>query len=362
MTSPAVDHHVTPPASLPEEPAASLPEEPEASLPEADRASASVGGGPARRGGRPLSERAFLLFLLGPGVVLMCCVVLYPLIRSLVSAFFDESLLTPGRTFVGLDNVMAVLANEFGPLVWQTLIFTVGATVFPFVIGLALALVLNQSFRGQQFLRGLFLIPWLIPGVVVSFLWMWIFDANYGVLNGILVSVGAIDQPFAWLFSTETARAALIVAKTWNSFPWIMVMLLAGLQTVPTELHEAAAMDGAGPIRRFFAVTWPHISGVAGLVILLEFIWNFQHFDMIFVLTGGGPAGTTSTFATEVYDTAFKGFDLGRAGALGLLWMLMLSVLVVAYVWLSERGERAERGGRGARRPVLRTRRKDAGR
>jgi multiple sugar transport system permease protein len=293
-----------------------------------------------RTRGTPLSERTFLAFLLLPGVVLLCAIVLYPLIRSLISAFFDENLLYPGMTFVGLQNIIAVLTTEFGPLLTQTLIFTVGATVAPFVIGLALALVLNQTFRGQRFLRGAFLIPWLIPGVVVSFLWMWIFDANYGVLNGILLSIGAIDSPIAWLFQTDTARVALIVAKTWNTFPWIMVMLLAALQTVPSELHEAAAMDGAGTVRRFFTVTWPHIRGVAGLVVLLEFIWNFQHFDTIFVLTGGGPAGTTNTFATEVYDTAFKGYDLGHAGALGILWMALLTVLVVVYVWLSERGEK----------------------
>ena len=296
-----------------------------------------------RKRGAPLSERAFLTFLLLPGVVLLCAIVLYPLIRSLVSAFFDESLLYPGMTFVGLENILAVLTDDFGRLVQQTLIFTVGATIAPFLIGLALALVLNQRFPGQRFLRGAFLIPWLIPGVVVSFLWMWIFDANYGVLNGMLITLGAIDSPVAWLFQTDTARAALIVAKTWNTFPWIMVMMLAALQTVPNELHEAAAMDGAGTIRRFFAVTWPHIRGVAGLVILLEFIWNFQHFDTIFVLTGGGPAGTTSTFATEVYDTAFKGYDLGHAGALGILWMALLTVLVVLYVWLSERGEKGAR-------------------
>lgn len=296
-----------------------------------------------RNRGAPLSERTFLTFLLLPGVVLLCAIVLYPLIRSLLSAFFDESLLYPGMTFAGLDNILAVLTDDFGRLVQQTLIFTLGATIAPFLIGLALALVLNQRFPGQRFLRGAFLIPWLIPGVVVSFLWMWIFDANYGVLNGLLITLGAIDSPVAWLFQTDTARAALIIAKTWNTFPWIMVMLLAALQTVPTELHEAAAMDGAGTVRRFFAVTWPHIRGVAGLVILLEFIWNFQHFDTIFVLTGGGPAGTTATFATEVYDTAFKGYDLGHAGALGIVWMALLTVLVVLYVWLSERGEKGVR-------------------
>ncbi|MFE4727725.1 carbohydrate ABC transporter permease [Microbacterium sp. NPDC056736] len=293
-----------------------------------------------RTRGTPLSDRAFLAFLLLPGIVLLCTIVLYPLIRSLISGFFDENLLYPGMTFVGLDNIVQVLTTEFGPLLVQTLIFTVGATVAPFVLGLALALVLNQSFPGQRFLRGAFLIPWLIPGVVVSFLWMWIFDANYGVLNGMLMSLGAIDSPIAWLFQTDTARVALIVAKTWNTFPWIMVMLLAALQTVPAELHEAAAMDGAGTVRRFFTVTWPHIRGVAGLVVLLEFIWNFQHFDTIFVLTGGGPAGTTNTFATEVYDTAFRGYDLGHAGALGIVWMALLTVLVVVYVWLSERGEK----------------------
>ena len=295
------------------------------------------------RRGAALGERTFLTFLLLPGVVLLAVIVLYPLIRSLASAFFDESLLYPGMTFVGFENIVAVLNDEFAPLLWQTMIFTVGATVLPFLIGLALALVLNQSFPGQRFLRGAFLIPWLIPGVVVSFLWMWIFDANYGVLNGILISLGAIDSPVAWLFSTDSARAALIIAKTWNTFPWIMVMLLAALQTVPGELHEAAAMDGAGTVRRFFTVTWPHIRGVAGLVILLEFIWNFQHFDTIFVLTGGGPAGTTQTFATEVYDTAFKGYDLGNAGALGIVWMALLTVLVVVYVWLSERSDKEVR-------------------
>lgn len=289
--------------------------------------------------GNKLGDHVFGVLLTLPGLALLGAVVLYPLVAALVTAFFKQNLLTPGRTFVGLANLRAVLGDDFLRLLKQTLEFTLGSTVASFVVGFALALALNTRLRGTRVLRGVFLIPWLIPGVVVSFLWMWIFNANYGVLNGLLEGLGLIDSPQAWLAKPGTAMLAVVVAKTWQSFPWMMVMLLAGLQTVPHELHEAAEIDGAGTVRRFFAITVPHLRGIIGLVLLLEFIWNFQHFDIIYVLTGGGPAGTTQTFATAVYETAFRGFDLGKAGALGLLWMVLLMVLVVFYVRSAERGE-----------------------
>ena len=288
--------------------------------------------------GRRPSDVGFAWLLVAPGLALILAIVLYPLLRSLYNAFFKVSLVTPGRQFVGLANIRTVLSGNFAGLLGQTMIYTLGATVCAFGVGLALALALNQKMRGGNVLRGILLIPWLIPSVVVSFLWMWIFDANYGVLNGVLQWLGVIPQPHAWLFATGTARAALIVAKTWNSFPWIMVMLLAALQTVPVDLHEAAHLDGANVIQRFLNVTWPHIRPVAAMVALMESIWNIQHFDTIFVLTGGGPAGTTDTFATKVYDMAFRGWNLGTAGALGLLWMAILLVLVIIYVQVSERG------------------------
>lgn len=288
---------------------------------------------------RRLTDGQFALLLLLPGGALLLGVVLYPLVAALVTAFFEQSLVVPGRTFVGLANIVDVLTGDFPRLLWQTLVFTVGTTIFPFVIGFALALALNTRIRGAKVLRGLMLIPWLVPGVVVSFLWMWIFNANYGVLNAFLETVGLIDGPVAWLAQPGTAMTAVVVAKTWQSFPWMMVMLLAGLQTVPRELHEAAEMDGAGTVRRFFSITLPQVKGIVGLVLLLELIWNFQHFDIIYVLTGGGPAGSTQTFATAVYETAFHGFDLGHAGALGLLWMVLLMGLVVVYIRFSEKGE-----------------------
>lgn len=289
---------------------------------------------------RGLSDGMFALLLTAPGLALLAAVVVYPLITALITAFFKQSLVEPGREFVGFQNIVDILTGDFFPLLQQTLVFTIGTTVAPFVVGFGLALALNSRIRGAKVMRGLMLIPWLIPGVVVSFLWMWIFNANYGVLNAVLQGIGLIDEPQAWLANPTTAMVAVIVAKTWQSFPWMMVMLLAGLQTVPIELHEAAEIDGAGTIRRFFSITVPQMRGIIGLVLLLEFIWNFQHFDIIYVLTGGGPAGSTQTFATAVYETAFDGFDLGHAGALGLLWMILLMGLVVVYVRMSEKGEK----------------------
>jgi multiple sugar transport system permease protein len=283
------------------------------------------------RAGR-LTNGQFAWLLMLPALALFLAIIAYPLISSVVTGFFEQSLVRPGRAFTGLANFADVLGGDFWPVLRNTLVFTAGATIVPFLIGYALALALNAGIRGSGLMRGLFLFPWVIPGVVVSFLWLWIFNANYGVLNGVLLRLGILDAPVSWLGEPATAMIAVIVTKSWASFPWIMVMLLAGLQTMPKELHEAASVDGAGAIRRFISVTLPHMKGIASIVVLLEFIWNFQHFDTIYVLTGGGPAGATETFAVAVYDTAFKGFDLGHATALGGLWMLLLLVLVAFYL------------------------------
>lgn len=290
-----------------------------------------------RGSGDRLSNGMVGFLLTVPALLLLAGVVCYPLISGLVTSLFKQSLVLPGRSFVGLDNFRSVLAGDFWPTLGHTLVFTVATTAASFLLGFGLALALDVGLRGRSVLRGLFLFPWVLPSVVVSFLWLWIFNANYGVLNGVLMKLHLIGDPIAWLGQPGTAMLAVIVAKTWNSFPWMMVMLLAGLQTVPRDLHEVAALDGAGAVRRFRAVTLPHLRPMIGMVLLLEMIWNFQHFDTIYVMTGGGPAGATTTFAVSVYDTAFKGFDLGSAGAIGALWMLILSILVVGYVWLSER-------------------------
>ena len=281
---------------------------------------------------RRLTDTHVALLLLAPAMTLLFTVILYPLLNSMYIGLLDKSLITGGDEFVGLENIVDVLASNFLPILLNTLVFAIGATVLPFLIGFGVALVLNGPIRGRGFWRGAFLLPWLVPSVIVSFLWLWIFNANYGVLNGILRNLGLIDSNIAWLSSGASAMTAVIIAKTWQTFPWIAIMILAALQTIPPELYEAASIAGANRRQLFRYVTLPHLRGVSSIVILLSLIWNFQHFETIYVMTQGGPAKATTTFSVAVYQTAFQAFDLGRAGALGILWMVLLSLVVVVYL------------------------------
>ena len=281
---------------------------------------------------RRLTDTHVALLLLAPAMTLLFTVILYPLLNSMYIGLLDKSLITGGDEFVGLDNIIDVLTSNFLPILLNTLVFAIGATVLPFLIGFGVALVLNGPIRGRGFWRGAFLLPWLVPSVIVSFLWLWIFNANYGVLNGILRNLGLIDSNIAWLSNGASAMTAVIIAKTWQTFPWIAIMILAALQTIPPDLYEAASIAGANRWQLFRYVTMPHLRGVSSIVILLSLIWNFQHFETIYVMTQGGPAKATTTFSVAVYQTAFQAFDLGRAGALGILWMVLLSLVVVVYL------------------------------
>lgn len=254
-------------------------------------------------------------------------------------SFFDRSLVRPGSDFVGLENFRVVWEDDFLKIFWTTMKFSVGSTLLPFLLALAVALTLNMPIKGRGFLRSALIVPWIMPAVVVSFLWAWMLNANFGLFNGILRSLGMISASITFLGHPNLAMLSIVMAKTWTTFPWMAVMLLAGLQTVPSDLREAARVDGAGGWTTFRYVVLPHLRPIIGVVLLLEFIWNFQHFDIIYVLTGGGPAGTTRTFSVAVFQQAFEAFDLGRAAALGSMWMLILAVLIVVYVRMAERDQ-----------------------
>lgn len=279
-----------------------------------------------------LQDTHVAILLVLPALALLFGIIIYPLLNSMYIGLLDKSLVYGGDDFVGLKNIQSVLKSDFLPILSNTLVFAVAATILPFIIGFIVALVLNASNRAQGILRGAFLLPWLVPSVIASFLWLWIFNANYGVLNGILRNLGLIHQNVNWLSTGSSAMAAVLIAKTWQTFPWIAIMILAGLQTIPGELLEAAAIDGANRLNRFRKVTLPHLRSIISVVLLLSLIWNFQHFETIYVMTRGGPAKATTTFSVAVYQTAFQAFDLGKAGALGILWMVLLSLVVVVYL------------------------------
>ncbi|MCI4061332.1 sugar ABC transporter permease [Micromonospora sp. R77] len=293
---------------------------------------------PVPRSPRALSNGVVAVLLLLPGLGLLGLVSVYPLIASFLTSLSNESLVQPGRTFAGWANYAAVLDSGFVDTVWTTLVFTTGATLTPFVVGLALALLLDMRIPGRNALRGLMLLPWVIPGVVVSFLWSWIFNSNYGLLNQVLGSLG-LPADHSWTGDVSTAMLTVIVAKTWTTFPWVMVTLLAALKSVPLEMLEAAQIDGATRWQRTWRVKLPQVRGVMLVVGMLEIIYNFQHFDIIYVLTGGGPGKATSTLAIRIYDEAFRGFDLGRAAALGFCGLVLLAALFTVYRWLDRRVE-----------------------
>lgn len=300
----------------------------------------------SRSGGRRSSRikhRAFPFLLVAPTLVLFLAVVAYPFVQSLLYGLFDESLLDTGEgQFVGLANIADLLSSgEFWSVVGNTLVFVGGSTFGAFAVALAVALALNSKIRARAAWRSALLVPWLLPGVVVAFLWRWIFDANYGLANGVLDWV-SID-PVNWLDSPRFAMAAVIVAKIWHSFPWMAILILAALQGVPAEVYDAAAIDGATGWKQQVHVVLPQIRPAIALTLLLETIWGLQHFELPYVMTGGGPVGATTTLSVDLYQSAFHRFDLGLAGAIGILWTVLMAVVVAIYLFYSARQEREAR-------------------
>ena len=203
---------------------------------------------PAPRSGRRSTlgakDRTFGFMIALPAVLLFLVIAIFPLVSSIGTSLYNQSLLRPERTFVGLDNY-GLIWDEFVARLGTTLVFASLSTVFPLVLGVALAMLLNARMRGRTILRGALMLPWLLPGVVVSFLWAWIFNDSYGVVNHVLEILG--QPPISMLGNPVGAMAAVVIAKTWHSFPWIMVVALAVLQTLPSEQIEAATIDGATP-------------------------------------------------------------------------------------------------------------------
>ena len=305
------------------------------SLPPAGRAGALPVSVHARRGGLKSGESRFGLLLLLPAILAFALVVAMPFARALLLSLYRYTIDMSEPAFVGLANFAAVFASESirGSFV-TTLIYVVLATTFSIVLGLAWALILNQPFRGRGVLRSVSLLPWIMPSTVTAFLWGWIFNSRYGVLNAVALELGLIDYPTAWLSTSAGAMAAIVITKVWLSIPLFMAFFLAGLQNLDREQLEAARVDGAGNHAILFDHVLPHLRPVLLVVVVLGIIGNLQQFDTIYALTGGGPVRATAVLSIEVYKRAFEQWDIGMAATVGVLWVA--TILPPAYFYLRQ--------------------------
>lgn len=294
------------------------------------------------RGGRPrtswrrVRERGFPYALLSAPTLLVLGLIAYPVVLVVEMSLRDGramNITAIGQEPWSIGNYIDVLTDgDTYHSLWVTALYTIISTFVSLLIGLGTALLLNREMPARRLLRTLILLPWAVPGVVASAVFLFMLDGSYGVVNWILRSVGLAEHGPQWYFDPSTALAAVIAPTVWKGFPFFTLILLAALQAIPGELYEAARVDGASTVSQFRYITWPAIRGTTVLGIILTGLWTFHSFDLIYPLTGGGPDGATETWAIRIYTEAFSFFHPGSASALGIL-SVVLALVVVASVF-----------------------------
>lgn len=271
--------------------------------------------------------------LIAPTVLIFCAVILYPLVSAIYLSLFSIYTPTLDGNWVGLDNYQALLASgRFWNALANTVIWTVGTLVLQIVCGVGVALLLNQSIVFRALARSLILFPYFLSTVVAVLVWRWLFNDLYGILNHMMLLTGIVDMPVNWLGAMPNAMISIIVVGAWKYFPFVVIAVLARLQTIPDPLYEAARIDGAGPVARFFDVTLPQLREVLTVIILLRAIWDFKEFDLIFLMTGGGPINSTQTLPLVVYQEAFGLNQMGMAAAYAVTMMAVMLGFMLIYL------------------------------
>jgi multiple sugar transport system permease protein len=278
--------------------------------------------------------------LIAPAVLIFCAVIVYPLVSAVYLSLFKIFTPTLQGGFVGLSNYAQLLASgEFWKALRVTLTWTVLTLALQIVFGVLAALMLHQNMVFRALARSLILFPYFVSTVVAVLVWRWLFNDLYGILNHAMIMAGLIGRPLDWLGSMPNAMISIILVGAWKYFPFVVIAVLARLQSIPDALYEAAKIDGAGPVARFFDVTLPQLREVLIVVILLRAIWDFKEFDLIYLLTGGGPVTSTQTLPLMVYAEAFGQNDMGKASAVAVAMMLVMLVFMTLYLWRAGRME-----------------------
>jgi multiple sugar transport system permease protein len=275
--------------------------------------------------------------LLTPAVLILLGLVLYPFCYAIWLGFTDKTIGSPGR-FVGLANFRYVLAwPQFSAALVNTAVFTVSAVAIKFVLGMGVAVVLNQKIRGRNFFRAFLLLPWVMPAFVVYLVWRWLYDPLSGLINYALLDLGLVSSPIAFLSQRSTAMASVVVAHVWRAFPFFAISFLAGMQTISQELYDSAEVDGASRWQQFRYITVPSLYHIIGVVLMLSTIWTANAFEPIYLLTGGGPSDATVVYTLLAYLMGMVNLRLGEAAAVSTLFLPLLLGLILVVTALLQR-------------------------
>jgi multiple sugar transport system permease protein len=268
-----------------------------------------------------------LVFAL-PALIVLFMLIAYPVFYTgWLSVTNDQG------QFTGLQNFSAVLRPRVtAQALWNTLWWVLGSIFFQVLLGVAAAILLNQNFMGRALVRSIVLIPWLIPGIVAATTWAWMFHTEFGIINYMLTSTGALDEPVGWLTRSNTVMPAMIAINVWKLFPFVAIMVLAGLQSIPHELYEAARMDGASYWDEVRHIMLPQIRPVITAVTLLLVIWALNAITIIYAITKGGPANRTVITPIQIFRLAFENVEFNQAAALSVMFFGVVMLIVLAYI------------------------------
>lgn len=281
-------------------------------------------------------EQRTAWLLLTPALLVLALVYAYPIVRALWLSFFDRSLGTQLQSvFIGFNNYVRMAGDgRFWQSFWTTIIFTTSSVILELILGMCIALVLHQKFKGRSLVRTSALIPWALPTALIGLAWAWIFNDQFGVVNDILRRLGLISGGINWLGEPALAMVAVVLADVWKTTPFISILLLAGLQSISDDLYEAHSLDGANAWQSFWRITVPLLMPQILIAVLFRFAQAFGIFDLIAVMTGGGPGGATEVVSLYIYSTVMRYLDFGYGAALVVVtfFLLVLAVAIASFL------------------------------
>ncbi|MCG3207663.1 MAG: Trehalose transport system permease protein SugA [Anaerolineae bacterium] len=279
-------------------------------------------------------QRGLGLLLTLPAMLAIFGMVFIPFISSLILSLQRRDVGRPQLDgFVGLENYLKLLQDErFLNSLRVTLTFSLTSVIFELILGITIALVLNEQFKGRGFVRGLIILPWALPSIVNAAMWQWIYNADYGALNALLTQLGLTDQYQVWLANPHAAMALIILSNVWKETPFTVLLVLAALQGIPADIYDAAKVDGASAWQRFIFITLRLLTPVIMVVAFLQLLWGLQTFELAYIVTGGGPASSTELLSLRIYAQTFRSLRFGYGAAIAYLTGMLVLVPALFYI------------------------------